>query len=63
MPFLMSAADFADRAWKAIERGTSWRRHPVADGIVVGLLRLIPNALFDRLLAGRPRKRRRVEAP
>jgi hypothetical protein len=35
----------------------------VADGIVVGLLRLIPNALFDRLLAGRPRKRRRVEAP
>ena len=63
MPFLMSAADFADRAWRAIERGTSWRVIPWQMGIVVGLLRLIPNALFDRLLAGRPRKRRRVEAP
>ena len=63
MPFLMSAADFADRAWKTIERGTSWRVIPWQMGIVVGLLRLIPNALFDRLLTGRPRKRRRVEVP
>ena len=63
MPFLMSAADFADRAWRAIERGTSWRVIPWQMGIVVGLLRLIPNFLFDRALAGRPRKRRRAEAP
>jgi hypothetical protein len=28
MPFLMSAADFADRAWQAIERGTTWRVIP-----------------------------------
>jgi hypothetical protein len=62
MPFLMSAADFADRAWRAIERGASWRVIPWQMGIVVALLRLIPNAVFDRLLAGRPRKRRRTEA-
>jgi hypothetical protein len=28
-------------------------------GIVAKLMRLLPNALFDRVLAGRPRKRRR----
>jgi len=61
MPFLMSAADFADRAWRAIEAGASWRVIPWQMGVVVRLLRLIPNALFDRLLAGRPRKRRRTE--
>jgi hypothetical protein len=27
-------------------------------GVVAKLLRLLPNALFDRLLAGRPRKHR-----
>ena len=30
-------------------------------GIVAKLLRLLPNALFDRLLAGRGRKKRRGE--
>ena len=62
MPFLMSAADFADRAWRAIEAGASWRVIPWQMGIVVGLLRLIPNWLFDRAFAGRPRKRRQGEA-
>ena len=32
MPFLMSAADFADRAWRAIERGSELARHSLADG-------------------------------
>ncbi|HEY4958856.1 MAG TPA: short-chain dehydrogenase, partial [Caldimonas sp.] len=27
-------------------------------GIVARLLRVMPNALYDRLLAGRPRKKR-----
>jgi len=62
MPFLMSAADFADRAWRAIEAGASWRVIPWQMGIVVRLLRLIPNWLFDRAFAGRPRKRRQGEA-
>jgi short-subunit dehydrogenase len=63
MPFLMSAAGFAERAFRAIEKGVSWRVIPWQMGFVVHLLRLVPNALFDRLLAGRPRKRRRTEAP
>jgi short-subunit dehydrogenase len=62
MPFLMSAEDFADRALRAIEGGASWRVIPWQMGWVVRLMRWAPNALFDRLLAGRPRKRRRTEA-
>jgi len=61
MPFLMSAPDFADRAWRAIESGASWRVIPWQMGVVAWLLRVMPNALFDRLLAGRPRKHRRGE--
>jgi hypothetical protein len=30
-------------------------------GVVAKLLRLLPNALFDKALAGRPRKRRQAE--
>jgi len=45
-----------------VEKGVSWRVIPWQMGLVVHLLRLLPNALFDRLLAGRPRKRRRTEA-
>ena len=58
MPFLMRADTFADQAFKAIERGTSYRVIPWQMGVVAKLLRLLPNAWFDRLLAGRPRKRR-----
>ncbi len=61
MPFLMSADAFADRAFKAIEAGVSYRVIPWQMGVVAKLLRLLPNPLFDRLLAGRPRKRRRNE--
>jgi len=61
MPFLMNAADFADRAWRTIEAGTSWRVIPWQMGIVARLLRVVPNALFDRILAGRPRKHRQEE--
>jgi short-subunit dehydrogenase len=59
MPFLMPAEAFADRAFRAIEAGSSYRVIPWQMAIVVKLLRLLPNALFDRALAGRGRKPRR----
>jgi short-subunit dehydrogenase len=58
MPFLMKAQDFADRAFRAIEAGASYRVIPWQMGVVAKLLRLLPDALFDKLLAGRPRKHR-----
>jgi short-subunit dehydrogenase len=58
MPFLMSAEDFADRAFQAISTGDSYRVIPWQMGLVAKLLRLLPNALFDRALAGRQRKQR-----
>ncbi len=58
MPFLMSAAAFAERAAAAIGAGARYRVIPWQMGVVAWLLRLLPNALFDPLLAGRPRKRR-----
>ena len=59
MPFLMSARDFADQAFEAIESGSSYRVIPWQMGVVAKLLRLLPNAWFDRLFAGRGRKPRR----
>ena len=61
MPFLMQAGDFADCAFKAIIAGVSYRVIPWQMGVVAKLLRLVPNALFDKLLAGRPRKRRQAD--
>jgi len=58
MPFLMQPRDFAQQAFRAIEAGTSYRVIPWQMGVVTKLLRLLPNALFDRVLAGRPRKQR-----
>ena len=58
MPFLMSARDFADRAFTTIEAGASYRVIPWQMGVVAKLLRGLPNRWFDKLLAGRPRKRR-----
>jgi len=61
MPFLMNVDAFADRAHAAIEAGTAWRVIPWQMGWVARLLRIMPIALFDRLLAGRPRKHRQGE--
>ena len=58
MPFLMKPEDFADRAFRAIEAGTSYRVIPWQMGVVAKLLRLLPNAIYDKALAGRPRKHR-----
>lgn len=62
MPFLMSPEAFADRAYRAIVGGVSYRVIPWQMGVVAKLLRLLPNAVYDRLLAGRPRKSRRSGA-
>ena len=61
MPFLMPVDRFADQAFDAIVAGTSYRVIPWQMGVLAKLLRLIPNALFDRLLARRPRKLRQNE--
>jgi short-subunit dehydrogenase len=61
MPFLMPAGDFADRAFAAIVAGSSYRVIPWQMGVVAKLLRVLPNALFDRAFAGRGRKRRQHE--
>jgi NAD(P)-dependent dehydrogenase (short-subunit alcohol dehydrogenase family) len=58
MPFLMPAEAFADRAFDAIVAGDSYRVIPWQMGVVAKLLRVLPNPLYDRLLAGRARKRR-----
>jgi short-subunit dehydrogenase len=58
MPFLMPPQAFAEQAFAAIEAGTSYRVIPWQMGVVAKLLRLLPNAWYDRLLAGRPRKHR-----
>ncbi len=60
MPFLMPADRFAEQAFQAISAGTSYRVIPWQMGVVAKLLRLLPNALYDRLMAGRGRKPRRT---
>lgn len=61
MPFLMEASDFAQQAFLAIQAADSYRVIPWQMGWTAKLLRLLPNAVFDRLLAGRPRKHRAEE--
>jgi short-subunit dehydrogenase len=61
MPFLMSAERFADKALASIEAGASYRVIPWQMGVVAKLMRVLPNAVFDRLLVGRARKPRNVE--
>jgi short-subunit dehydrogenase len=61
MPFLMSAERFADRAFAAIVAGERFRFIPWQMAIVARLLRALPNPVYDRLLAGRPRKKRQGE--
>ncbi len=61
MPFLMQPQDFANQAFQAIAQADSYRVIPWQMGVVAKLLRALPNAVFDKLLAGRPRKRRQTE--
>jgi short-subunit dehydrogenase len=59
MPFLLPADVFAARAFAAIEARRSYVIIPWQMAIVAKLMRLLPNPLYDRLLAGRGRKPRR----
>lgn len=61
MPFLMRPDTFANKAFKVIEAGVSYRVIPWQMGLLAKVLRLLPNALFDRVFAGRPRKPRSNE--
>ncbi|OQW86530.1 MAG: short-chain dehydrogenase [Rhodoferax ferrireducens] len=61
MPFLMQPAAFAAQAFQAIASGDSYRVIPWQMGVVAKLLRLLPNSMFDKLLAGRPRKPRSTD--
>ena len=62
MPFLMQPDAFATQAFAAIEAGASYRVIPWQMGVVAKLLRVLPNALFDKALAGRARKPRQSDA-
>lgn len=58
MPFPIPADEAARRLARAIARGRSYAVVPWPMGLVGKLLRLLPNALYDRLFAGAPRKPR-----
>ena len=60
MPFLMPPEAFAEKAFQAIGAGASYRVIPWQMGVVAKLLRLLPNALFDKVLKGRARKPRQA---
>ena len=59
MPFLMPVEAFADQAFDAITAGASYRVIPWQMGVVAKLMRMLPNALYDKLASGRGRKPRR----
>ncbi len=61
MPFLMQPADFAEKAFRAIEAGVSYRVIPWQMGLVAKVLRALPNRVFDKLFARRPRKARKSD--
>jgi short-subunit dehydrogenase len=61
MPFLMEAPAFAKKAADAILAGASYRVIPWQMGWVARLLRLMPNALYDKVLGNRPHKPRRAD--
>ncbi len=59
MPFLMEPEDFARRAVDAMLAGVSYKVIPWQMGLAAKLLRLLPNAVFDRAFGNRPYKPRR----
>lgn len=61
MPFLMQPQAFAQQALRAIESGARLRVIPWPMAWIAALLRVLPDALFDRVLRGRPRKHRHSE--
>ncbi|MGJ7494848.1 SDR family oxidoreductase [Variovorax sp. RT4R15] len=62
MPFLMKAEDFAEQAFRGIESGVSYRVIPWQMGVIAKIMRVLPNALYDRAVQGRGRKKRLGES-
>ncbi|MBI3525413.1 MAG: SDR family oxidoreductase [Betaproteobacteria bacterium] len=60
MPFLLSAGEAARRIVRHIDRGVSYAVLPWQMAVVARFLRLLPNALFDRLFAHAGRKQRNL---
>jgi NAD(P)-dependent dehydrogenase (short-subunit alcohol dehydrogenase family) len=61
MPFLMPVDQFAKRALGVIAAGHSYRVIPWQMGVVAKLLRVLPNAIFDRAFVNARRKPRAAE--
>ena len=59
MPFILPVDDAARRIARAIDSGRSFSVIPWQMAIVGRLLGLVPNAIYDRVLAGRARKPRK----
>jgi NAD(P)-dependent dehydrogenase (short-subunit alcohol dehydrogenase family) len=58
MPFILDVDDAVARMIRRIDAGSSYAVVPWQMAIVGRLLTLLPNAIYDRLLARRPRKPR-----
>ena len=61
MPFILEPEEFADRAVKAMLDKDTYRVIPWQMAWVARLLKILPNALFDRVLSGRGEKPRARE--
>lgn len=61
MPFLMQPEDFAAQAVRTIMQQKSYRVIPWQMGVLSKIMRLIPNALYDKMLSKRKRKPRSGE--
>ena len=61
MPFLMPADKFARQALDAIAAGVGLRVIPWQMGVLARLLRILPNWIYDRAVAGRARKARKSQ--
>lgn len=61
MPFILTPDEFAQQAAKAIMEKRSYATIPWQMGIVAKLLRILPNALFDKIFGNRKQKPRNSE--
>lgn len=61
MPFLLSAPDFAQRAYRVLQSRKSYAVIPWQMGVLAKLMRLLPNPVYDHLFAKRGSKKRQSE--
>ena len=61
MPFMLPVDEAARRFVRAIDAGTTYTVIPWQMGVVARLLRLLPNAVFDRIFARAGRKPRGLD--